>query len=421
MNGFAPMSALRSDEIFQIGTGFIALESSEGSHGNNAMIRSNLEDRSGRTERTNVHRERYQKGSLQVRKHGGRKMWVLLYRDGRTRKYATLGVYSKMSRSEAEAKRDQLVAQANARNAKAPNLDVTFREFLDNVALPFLRSKWKKSTALTTGNRIQLYLKGEFGERRLTELALNELQSFLNAKAENLSRSVVAHLRWDLRSIFRLALAEGYVERDPTPALFTPKEAARSQSRVMSKEEVERYVNALDPRERVIALLALFVGLRPGEILALQRRHMSGDCTSARIEQRLYHGDIDTPKTHNSTRTVAIPPKTAMCLKEWMELVPEEPEAWIFASENPKTPIRRDNLWARHMKPMLDTVGLTWATFQVLRRTHASLGHDAGIDPKVAADQRGHAIGVAIDVYTKAALSRRAEAAERLENAVLSA
>jgi transposase-like protein len=41
----------------------------------------------------------------------------------------------------------------------------------------------------------------------------------------------------------------------------------------------------------------------------------------------------------------------------------------------------------------------------------ASLGHDAGIDPKVAADQRGHGIGVAIDVYTKAALPRRAEAA----------
>ena len=33
----------------------------------------------------------------------------------------------------------------------------------------------------------------------------------------------------------------------------------------------------------------------------------------------------------------------------------------------------------------------------------------------------GHGIGVAIDVYTKAALSRRAEAAEQLENAVLTA
>lgn len=68
-------------------------------------------------------------------------MWVLLYRDGCTRKYATLGVYFKMSRSEAEAKRDQLVGQPNARNAKAPNADITFGEFLDNIALPsFVRS-----------------------------------------------------------------------------------------------------------------------------------------------------------------------------------------------------------------------------------------------------------------------------------------
>lgn len=178
-------------------------------------------------------------------------------------------------------------------------------------------------------------------------------------------------------------------------------------------------MNALDLRERVIALLTLFVGLRPGEILALQRRHISGDYRKASIEQRLYGGDIDTSKTGSSRRTVAIPPKTGSRLKGWMELVPDIPEAWIFASANPQTPIRMDNLCS-HMKPKLKTVGLEWATFHVLRRTHASLGHDEGIDPKVAADQRGHGIG-AIDVYTKAALSKRAEAAERLENAVLTA
>ena len=385
------------------------------------MIRSNLDDRQRRTERTNVHRQRHQKGSLQVREQGGRKMWVLLYRDGNTRKFATLGQYSKMSKTQAEEKREALVAEANARNAKTPDALITFGKFLGGVALPFLRAKWKRSTAATTENRIQYHLKGEFGERRLTDLGLKELQSFLNAKAEKLSRSVVAHLRWDLRSVFRLALAEGYADRDPTAALFTPKEAAPSPSPSMSKEEVEHYINALEPRERVIALLAIFAGMRPGEILALQRRHVSGDCRKARIEQRIYRGDIDTPKTTNSRRTVAIPPKTATSLKEWMELVPDNPEAWIFASENPSTPLWRDNVWRRHMEPKLRGIGLQWATFQVLRRTHASLGHDAGIDPKVAADQRGHGIGVAIDVYTKAALSRRAEAAEQLEKAVLTA
>ena len=82
--------------------------------------------------------------------------------------------------------------------------------------------------------------------------------------------------------------------------------------------------------------------MRPGEILALQRRHISVDCRKARIEQRLYRGDIDTPKTTKSARTIAIPPKTAGVLKEWMELVGPEPESWVFASENPSTPMWRD-------------------------------------------------------------------------------
>jgi integrase len=184
------------------------------------------------------------------------------------------------------------------------------------------------------------------------------------------------------------------------------KAAETSEARVMNKEEVERYIEALEPRERVIAHLAIFAGMRPGEILALQRRHVSGDCKQVIIDQRIYRGDIDTPKTNSSARTVAIPPKTANQLTGWMKLVGRRPDAWVFASENPATPLWRDNVWRRHMQPKLEPAGLGWANFQVLRRTHASLGHEAGIDPKVAADQRGHGIGVAIDVYTKATLSR---------------
>jgi integrase len=132
------------------------------------------------------------------------------------------------------------------------------------------------------------------------------LQAFLGEKAVTLSKSVVAHLRWDLRAIFRLAMAEGYIERDPTPALFTPKEAKVGVKRVMNRKEAEQHINALPLRERVIDHLALFVGMRPGEILALQRRHIATDCGELAIEQRLYRGDIDDPKTRSSKRTVGI-------------------------------------------------------------------------------------------------------------------
>ena len=56
--------------------------------------------------------------------------------------------------------------------------------------------------------------------------------------------------------------------------------------------------------------------------------------------------------------------------------------------------------------------------FQVLRRTQASLGHKEGVDPKVAADQRGHAIGVAIDTYTESDLESRWEVVTKLERAL---
>ena len=54
-----------------------------------------------------------------------------------------------------------------------------------------------------------------------------------------------------------------------------------------------------------------------------------------------------------------------------------------------------------------------------MRRTNASLGHEAKVDPKVSADQRGHGIGVSLDVYTKASIAKKALAARKLEKSAL--
>ena len=116
---------------------------------------------------------------------------------------------------------------------------------------------------------------------------------------------------------------------------------------------------------------------------------------------------------------MAIPPATASRVREWLEFVGVEPDAWLFASKNPANPLWRYNLRHQHMLPKLKRIGLAWANFQVMRRTHASLGHDAGIDPKVSADQRRHGIGVSLNVYTQSSARKRADAAEQLENALL--
>lgn len=54
----------------------------------------------------------------------------------------------------------------------------------------------------------------------------------------------------------------------------------------------------------------------------------------------------------------------------------------------------------RSIQPRLETLGLGCASFQVLRKTNASLSKKTGVDPKVASDQRGHGIAVSLDVYS---------------------
>ena len=107
-------------------------------------------------------------------------------------------------------------------------------------------------------------------------------------------------------------------------------------------------------------------------------------------------------------------------IDEWRALSPcTRPEAWVFPSEKLTTPITRDNVWNRHFLPKLERVGLEWATFLVMRRTNSSLMKKSKVDPKVGADQRGHGIGVSMDVYTQSDREEKRAAVNTLEAALV--
>lgn len=53
-----------------------------------------------------------------------------------------------------------------------------------------------------------------------------------------------------------------------------------------------------------------------------------------------------------------------------------------------------------------------------MRRTHASLLDELGVDPQVRADQMGHSVDVNQNTYTRSSLERRRTAVNQLEKAV---
>ena len=353
-----------------------------------------------------MRRRRFQKGSLQLRKHGNRRVWVVLYYDQKgERRYSTLGWASEMNKGTADEKRQEFMREINGGDRTAvPTRPPTVQEFLEQVYLPFYRGKWKESTASTSENRLQHHIVKELGSQRLEDLTLAGLQQFLDRKATSgLSFSIVDHLRWDLTSVLEMAVSEKVITVNPTPALYTPRTAKRGDSPAMSAEQVEQALAALECREKLILQLAIFAGVRPGELLAIQREHVKAGGTVIEIRRRVYRGKFAVPK-NGLVRTIAVPPRTASLLADWMEKAVEpNPEDCVFAGETGQ-PLWRSSLLDDHIKAKLDPVGLGWVNFQVMRRTHASLGHHAKVDPKVSADQRGHGIGVALDVYTKSSI-----------------
>ena len=368
-----------------------------------------------------MRRRRFQKGSLQLRKHGNRRVWVVLYYDEKSeRRYYTLGWASDMNKGTADEKRQEFMREINGGGRTiGATRPPTVKEFLEQVYLPFYRAKWKESTAGTSENRLQHHIAKELGGERLEDLTLAPLQQFLERKATSgLSFSIVDHLRWDLTSMFEMAVSERVISVNPTTALYTPKTAKRSVSQTMSAEQVELALGVLEYREQVILQLAVFAGMRPGELLAIQRKHVKPDASVIEIRWRVYRGKFAAPK-NGLVRTIAVPPDTASQLHRWMEMaVDQNPDVCVFAGETGQ-PLWRSSLLEDHIRAKLEPIGLGWVNFQVMRRTHASLGHHAKMDPKVSADQRGHGIGVALDVYTKSSIADRAAAAKQLEESVL--
>jgi integrase len=204
---------------------------------------------------------------------------------------------------------------------------------------------------------------------------------------------------------------------NPAAALRIPRKCQPGRDlRPLTEEEVNTHLEVFDLLEKLVARCAIFEGMRPGEILALRWKSVAGE--TIRVQERIYKRVFNTPK-NGKTREGAMSDGTLELLKRWAELAQDpSPDGFVFPSEKLVTPVSFNNLWRRHMLPKLENIGLGWATFQVLRKTNASLSKKAGVDPKVASDQRGHGLGVSMEV-TSSDMEQKRAAFKALEAAVL--
>jgi hypothetical protein len=150
------------------------------------MISSSLKNQPQTHEGARFMRRRYQKGSLFKRG----KTWVGQWRQDGHRPKRTLGLIAKMTKTEAQRELAKILEPLNSRDVP-PSQSWVFADFMGRVYLPFYRRKWKRSTAMTTEDRLNHHLVSEFGGLTLGKFHRDPAAGILGS--ESRERLLVQH------------------------------------------------------------------------------------------------------------------------------------------------------------------------------------------------------------------------------------
>ena len=120
--------------------------------------------------------------------------------------------------------------------------------------------------------------------------------------------------------------------------------------------------------------LLVFTGLRIGELLAVRWRDVDFEHGLLRIEQTVYEGHFDEPKTRCSRRVIPLGPE-AVSILERHKREGVHPDALVFSTRR-GTPLSRRNLLRRQLAPAAARAGLKRVNWHWLRHANATL-HDS--------------------------------------------
>ncbi len=231
-----------------------------------------------------------------------------------------------------------------------------------------------------------------------------------------------------LRNALEAAVREELIRRN-VAKLVKISGPSYQVNRGLTVAEARELLRAAEgDRLRALYVLALFLGLRRGELLGLRWDDVDLDAGSLTIRRNLQRvgGELRAvdPKTGKSRRTVPLLGLTADALRDHRGVQAKDREAagsawvetgYVFTSVI-GTPIEPGNL-RRSWYPLRAKIGADAVRFHDLRHTCVSLLLDLGVPPHIVRDIAGHsAIEVTMTIYAHAALEEKRNALRKLDD-----
>ena len=171
--------------------------------------------------------------------------------------------------------------------------------------------------------------------------------------AKGMAPKTIRNVWGVISMIWAAALAQKYVDALlPKPTL--PRNL-RKHSRCFTMDEVAKIIGASEGEHRLFFWLLAETGIRAGEIAGLRLIDIDGDRIT--INQSVWHGDDQTPKTDNSVRTIACSPQLVMQLSEQAARQRAKGHKYLFSAST-GAPWDLDVYRQRKLKPLLKSLDI---------------------------------------------------------------
>lgn len=313
-----------------------------------------------------------------------------------------LGLKSQVTKFQARELLEQEIARRNGQTGGRVMLDgsVTFGWFVRSRFYPLKEAHWKPETAKTKKIIIQKDLIEKFDSVPLDSFDKFMLQVHLNNLAKTKSKDRVLQVRAYLRDIFAEAVEQDFLVKDPARKVEVPTQLRDTDRTTLTWTQLRDILNELPLRDRILLELDMTNALRPSELFALRWKCFIEDESRMEVVETAYKGVIRPwGKTRKSLGSVHLPKELTEDLLLWKAECPDASgDAFIFPNQDGGF-MDTGNYRKRVLHKLARDLRLPKLTFQVIRRSIATLAQRMGSVKDVQGVLRHSRTATTVDVY----------------------
>lgn len=313
------------------------------------------------------------------------------------------------------------LAEANNYQNHGADTDIELTPFSDFFKL-WQKQKQKEiatRTLETYNNVADNHILPFLQEKKLVEITRKDIVSIIDKVYFSGKKSTAQTVHKIFSNFFKFCLRENFIEKSPFINISRPK-YKYSEIQTLSLIEAKHFLKLIKKSKHALLFeIGLITGMRPEEYFGLRWSDIDWTHNLLVVKYALdlkhqteviYH----ELKSENSKRFIPVSKKIINKLKAVQKKQIKNQYNLVFPSEA-GTPLRLNNIFNRHFKPIIEKITPKNITLYSLRHTTATLLLLAGENPKIVAERLGNSVEVTLKTYSHVSPNMQKSASEKLE------